>query len=712
MLARAQRYGVLLKQYGLRRCVFRFSHDLLRKHGLLKRKFPAWRWEDRPLSYWLGGDVPSEPDQFRAFRERSDVSFFFAAGKLPEVPSQWAQSAIEEADNFLAGKVKYFSWRWGEVNSPDIDFFTNPFTGQSDTPDRHWCDLADFDESRGDIKYLWEPSRFCWAYALSRAYAATGDEKYPEAFWRAFELWMDGNPPQMGINWQCGQEIAIRMMACVFAFHTFSKSTHTTDERIAKMICMLAGSAERITGNINYARAQMGNHATTEAAGLYTVGLLFPELKDADKWRKLGKYVLDDEAKQFCWPDGSYTQHSMNYQRLMLQDYLWCMQLGRINNDSLSQLTEQRICGSYKFLHQLQDETGCLPNYGPNDGALIIQLNGCDYVDYRPVIGAVHYLFEGKRLYKSGPWDEELLWLYGRDALESPSEPVERTSRDFDIGGYYTFRGDDSWAMIRCHSYANRPNQADILHFDLWWQGVNILRDSGSFTYFDPEQGWNLNFVSTAVHNAVVLGGVDQMIKGPRFRWFSLVQSKCDGRQMQDGLETWQGEHYGYNRLPSNATHRRTLCKVSENCWLIIDDIFGVGIENCELIWQLADGDYQIDGQGICLDTPAGKVSLQVKTSRSGASVSVEKGQEDDGRAGWESLYYGKRTPVPTMRIAIECELPLRFVTLVDLGGDWNIADTNISTEIILEASDGGRLQIQLLKPCCDGQVIQQVIKS
>ena len=118
---------------------------------------------------------------------------------------------------------------------------------------------------------------------------------------------------------------------------------------------------------------------------------------------------------------------------------------------------------------------------------------------------------------------------------------------------------------------------ADMLHLDLWWRGINLLRDSGSFSYYDPAENWDRHFLSTAAHNTLTVGGAEQMIKGTRFRWHSLVESRCLGRRRGKDIELWEGEHYGYRRLPSQATHRRTIGRLGEECWLVVDDVLGAG---------------------------------------------------------------------------------------------------------------------------------------
>jgi len=670
-VGRMRRCLAFVRQYGLRRCAFRVTHDLRRRSGLLKRHFPAWRWEDRPLASWLRPQTPSTPHEYRRYRIALGSNFFFPSGRPPAPPKQWTAGAVSEARELLQGRFRYFSSRFGELGSPP-DWFLNPFTGQRAAADPHWCDLDDFEASRGDVKYIWEPSRFSWAYALARAYASEPCEEFAQGFWRLLESWMAANPPQIGPNWMCGQEVAIRLLACLFALHVLAGSPETTDERFASLVVLVAASAERIAGNIDFARAQMGNHAVSEAAGLWTVGVLFPELKHADTWRKVGRRVLEDEVRQFNYSDGSYTQHSTNYQRLMLHNYVWCLRLGELNGEAFSPLVRDRISSSYRFLYELQDPAhGQLPNYGPNDGALILPLSSCRYRDYRPVLGAAHYLFTGEQLYETGPWSEEMMWLFGDDALRSTVKPLERSGRAFQVGGYYTLRGRDTWGMVRCHSYRSRPNQADMLHLDVWWRGLNLLRDSGSFTYYDPECGWNHYFVSTAAHNTVEVGGVDQMIKGPRFQWYSLLRSQVLGRRSDGEIEIWAGEHDGYTRLVSDAVHRRAISRVGDRYWLVIDDVLGAGDESVILHWQLPDVEYEKRPDELVLRTPGGSCLLTVRSTAREWIWDVYRGVDEPGRrAGWDSQAYGIKEPALTVQVRAVAALPVRFCSVLALDTD------------------------------------------
>lgn len=671
-----QRLDALVRQYGLQRCAFRAWYDFRRRRGWLQRRFPHWAWPERPLADWLRPGHPADPESYLAARQQAAPPFFFPLGQAPAAPAIWRRDAVRRADDVLAGRFCYFQHLVGHLGFPEPAWFKNPLTGRATDAASHWLERSDFSPALGDIKVIWEPSRCLWVYDLARAYAVAGDERYPSAFWNLVASWRRANPPQMGPNWQCGQEIAIRTLALVFGLHAFWRSPAATAQEVADLVVLLAASAERIAGNIAYARAQMGNHATSEAAALVTVGRLFPELAGSPRWLALGKRVLADESRLFHWPDGSYVQHSLNYHRLMLDAYLWTGALGRLHDDPLPPTVQERFDASWEFLYQLQDPAnGRVPNYGPNDGAQAVPLHGCGYLDHRPTLDACCALSRGHRCYPDGPWSEKTSWLCGAlipndaAAVKSPY----RRGRWFASGGYDTFRGRESWGMVRCHTYRNRPNQADMLHFDLWWRGLNILRDSGTYTYYDPEQGWDQYFRSTAAHNTVRVGATDQMLKGARFQWHSLVASQRILRDAAGELEIWTGEHRGYRRLPSRAIHGRTICRCQDDCWIVIDEIRGRGREHVELFWHLHDAPLALADSRWRLDTAQGPVSFHLACNAP-FELRAFTGEDSTVRAGWESLYYGERTPAPTMRVAVGGPLPVRFITLVGFTSALEIA--------------------------------------
>jgi len=236
------------------------------------------------------------------------------------------RTLISQADEIVDGKFRMFS---GEPAEIKLTF---------DQPLQHWTvyetgkkSLSTFISPYNDIKFIWEPARFGWAYTLGRAYHLTKNETYAKAFWRYFETFTEGNPPNLGPHWMNGQEVAIRLMAFVWASQVFGTPpvdgeetvAASSAERRARLAGAVAAHAARILPTLLYARAQNNNHLVTEAAGLYTAGLALSDYPRASRWRALGWRWLNWAFRRQVSDYGEYIQHSTNYHRVMLQAALW-----------------------------------------------------------------------------------------------------------------------------------------------------------------------------------------------------------------------------------------------------------------------------------------------------------------------------------------------------------------------------------------------------
>lgn len=120
-------------------------------------------------------------------------------------------TTVCSAEELLKGYLTYFSHRKFHVGSPP-DWFMNPVTGKKIVADcQHWSRLDDFNLTAGDIKTLWEASRFDWAILLARAWRLTGDFRFVHALNDWTGDWIRQNPLNLGPNWKCGQEASIRL---------------------------------------------------------------------------------------------------------------------------------------------------------------------------------------------------------------------------------------------------------------------------------------------------------------------------------------------------------------------------------------------------------------------------------------------------------------------------------------------------------------------
>lgn len=659
MRLRTLRY--LYRYHGPEWIWFRLLYALRVRSGRLRRRMPATAWHDHPLEAFLKARTLAEPDAYFDHRRACAPVFFFSESAWERDCSssfaEWDATGcppVSLAEDLIKGKFRYFERDEAKLGSPP-DWHRNAFSGERAPVDRHWSEIGDF--QFGDIKLIWEPSRFAFAYALVRAYRRAGDERYPEMFWQLVEDWRGKNPPQTGVNWKCGQEIALRVMAWLFGLYGFLGSPATTAERVAAMAQMVAVSGKRIEANLDYALSQRNNHGISEGVGLWTIGLLFPEFEQSSRWSELGSRVLEQLGKELIYDDGSFAQHSVNYHRLMLHDLLWAIRLGDICGQPLSGALRERVARACEWLYLIQDEiSGRAPNYGQNDGALVLPLNNGNYRDFRPVVQAVHYLCTGSRCYPPGPWDEDLFWLFGPEALESPVAHPERKSHSADKGGYYTLRSRDGLAFVRCATYRDRPGQADMLHVDLWWRGQNVALDPGTYSYNAPAP-WNNSLAHSAFHNTVTVDGLDQMDRVGKFLWLPWVKSRVicfDHSRTRDFIH-WEGEHDGYMRLKNPVSHRRAILQLPDEKWVILDKLQSTGMHRYRLHWLLMDAPCEWDRERglLTLFVDGGPFFVHLGVSAKEWEASLVRADSSTAR-GWHSPCYNYREPALSVAMTAE----------------------------------------------------------
>ena len=659
MLAQLRRAQQLQRHFGSSWLAYRAAYSLRLRSGALRRATPAIPWERAPLAASLADPALADPPAYLAYRRQTAPRFFFDPAAQPSYQplfARWdgagASQPVQEAEDLLAGRMRYFEHTVLDAGYPPR-WNRNAVTGQEAPADRHWSQISDF--GFGDIKVIWEPGRFGFAFTLMRAYWRTGDARYAEAFWRLVEDWHAHNPPNLGPQWKCGQETSLRVLAWCFGLYGSLHSPAATPARVALMAQMIAASGARIEANFDFALSQRNNHGISEALGLWTIGVLFSELKPAARWAEQGRKALEVQARELIYDDGAFSQHSVNYQRLMLHDYAWALRLGDVLGQPFSAGLRARVARSAELLYQLQDlASGATPYFGQNDGALVLPLSSCDARDFRPVVAALVYLAAGTRRYPSGPWDEDLLWLFGPSALDAPIEAPAQTDLAAPEGGCYTLRSASGFAFMRCGSFRHRPSQADLLHVDLWQRGQNVALDAGTYSYNAPAP-WDNVLAGSAFHNTVTVDGLDQMERAGRFLWlpWARATARCQLRSAAGALAYWEGEHDGYSRLKDPVSHRRAVVQLGAEHWLVLDSLTSAAAHRYRLHWLLADAPWQWDEAAgrLALDTPQGAYGISLGTTAgAAASYSLARAQSHSPR-GWQAPYYGVRIPALSLEM-------------------------------------------------------------
>jgi asparagine synthase (glutamine-hydrolysing) len=223
--------------------------------------------------------------------------------------------------------------------------------------------------------------------------------------------------------------------------------------------------------------------------------------------------------------------------------------------------------------------------------------------------------------------------------------------------------------MIRAAHYRDRPNQADQLHLDVWWQGINVACDSGAYLY-NGTPPWQNALATTAVHNTVGVDEQDQMTRAGRFLWLDWAQASCEVvRSPHQQIERWRGSHNGYRRLDSRLDHVREVLRLGDDHWLVRDSLVGQKSHRFRLHWLLANFPHRWEEATgrLRLETPAGEYVVQVGSTTGHAQASIVVGDPNSTR-GWRSRYYGDREPAISLALEM-AGVEARFWTLLGPAG-------------------------------------------
>lgn len=511
------------------------------------------------------------------------------------------------------------------------DWFYNPLTHKNfPEPQKPWHQLPDFSEEVGDIKGIWEASRLDWIFKFINQEKREPKSNALDILDAWLNDWCIHNPAYIGPNWKCGQEASIRVMHIIAGLIGLDK-LKTPSKNLLDFIEI---HLQRIEPTIDYAIAQDNNHGTSEAVALYIGGALLNTLRPHSKyknWQKLGLKWLENRAQKLIMPDGGFSQYSVNYHRVMLDSYCLAeIVRERLNQARFSSKFYSRLEKATNWLYVLTQENGDAPNLGANDGARLIPISDTDYRDFRPSVQLASTLFCDFSYYQDvGAYDEVLDFFI---LIKKPNKKFLLPGKNcfYSKSGLITAQKARFFLTFKLPVFKFRPSQSDVLHLDLWWNGQNVLRDGGTYSYNTTFEDLNY-FSGVSSHNTVQFDNHQQMPRLSRFlfgAWLKPVDLKYHPNKFGCGYVDYLG-----------CKHIRNI-EISETLIKVEDQISGFK-DQAILRWRLKPGNWLLDENTI---------------SNGLISVSIQSDGEFSMRLtiGEESRYYYQKTPLPVLEIVFK----------------------------------------------------------
>lgn len=518
----------------------------------------------------------------------------------------------------------------------------------------------------GDIKYVWEPSRFQHLSFL--AFAANAEE-HSDYIVRSLESWLDANPYLSGVHWTSSLELAERVISWAFLYPRIANHVARDQNFRRRWLDSIYLHLSRIHRKLSlYSSAN--NHLIGELVGLFVGASCFNFWPECSSWRDRAQKLLEREICLQVGEDGVNREQAMSYHLFTMELFLLAFAIGRNTGSPFTKEYVQRLRGMAGFVDAVATSDGDLPWYGDSDDARGFLLSE-DESGLEVAMQLAGLLFA------------EPQWLRLRSTATAAARalvPDLLGSLDQIPHGSASSRElfpDTGLACVRSHDNNIRllmdfgplgfigtaaHGHADALSIWLSLDNEYFLVDAGTYAYHS-HPAWRTFFRGTAAHNTARVDGRNQSEMAGRFLWSARANTRLLQFEENSGKVTLEAEHDGYLRLDDPVIHRRRVSFDRATGNVSVEDTFRcTGRHEVELFFHLhedanvlaiSDGEARIDwhGRHIVFSSPDRKSSWDVFCG------------SDDPRLGWRSRRFNRKQPINTLRIHSQIEGTTTFCT-------------------------------------------------
>lgn len=487
-----------------------------------------------------------------------------------------------------------------------------------------------------DIKNIWELSRFQFLPTLIKAFETYGDEKYALCARTLIHDWILKNPLAKGKNWQNTMEAAIR--ACNFSLAWFflkNSNSWKNENWQKKFLTSILEHGKFISRNLEYGPGFNTNHLIADLTGLLALGMLFPQFKEARKWRATAIKELTFEMQNQVYEDGVDYEASISYHRLVCEFFGTSALLCKLNEIYLPEDFLNKLEKMFEFIFYCTKPNESTPQIGDND-------DGRLFIDHKHLNWLAAELFP-------------LNTKFVQDEGNNNETKEQKQSKGFNYGKIYIMRRNDFYCIVNAGEGGQNGNSGhahnDTFSFELSAEGEDFIVDPGTFVYTGDIKERN-RFRGTQMHNTTMIDNEEQN----RFRRDSIFSmhndaktqiNKWDSNETADILDA---EHYGYKRLKNPVVHRRIFEFDKKNLALVITDNFiGKGEHELEFNFHFAAG-VEVKKNGEKIEAIKNSIKLEIHLPQELAENLVIHDDEI-------SPSYGVKIPSKTATIKIKCDI-------------------------------------------------------
>jgi hypothetical protein len=600
------------------------------------------------------GDFPAAKVAYLVYRRTfSPVKWKTMASDEPVAPVEATDSTGDAICEHQIPDIPFHIYGNVADMGKNFDWYKNPVSPSSPnyTVEFTWCVVG----------------RTLWWESLADAYWKTHNEKYAVEWVNELNDFVTKVPmPDDTVDVESGSvpsiwrglETSVRMyQSWPYAYFRFLNSpSFTPDAQWTYLKSCYEHGLRLKLGLQNHERS--GNHVTSEAYGLYSVGALYPELRNAEGWRKDAVERLTFEMNRIVPPDGMEAELTPTYHVGAMDECLGPLQLAKLNHLPIPAEFTTKIMSMYRALVLIMDQEG-------HD----VPTNDSEIIDAR---------WEAKRGLQLA--DDPLLKWAASKGAKGVAPPA---STMLAYAGFYAMRSgwnpDDLFLFFRAGPIGIGHEHQDMLQVDLNAWGKKLLIDEGRHAY--DQSILRYYCLGTSAHNTVIVDGKwqhrppnkpttdPQPVSNP---WVvTPLFDYVDGTYDQGYQTAVYDPHKQYMPLDwagkpdFSVSHTRRVLFLKPAYALVVDTLDGTGTHTFDAHFHLDAPKAKIDPEtqaAFSLNTDHVQVGLY-PLERENLVTNIIQGQKDPP-LGWIANETETR-PIPTVRFRKHQDAPAIFATFL-----------------------------------------------
>lgn len=516
----------------------------------------------------------------------------------------------------------------------------------------------------GDIKYVWELSRFYHLPILAINSVQNHDKELANKIQNQLKEWINQNPYLMTINWKSGIEIGIRLINWSISISILNKKGYLNESFKNIYRKSVFEHAYYLKFHLSkYSSAN--NHLIAELVGLMFAGHHLGN-KIGDKWFD---YAYNELAKQIdnqFMSDGGNREQAIHYHTLTLDLYQVAYKLLQNRGEKISENLSERIEIAGDFLENYFKHLGANIEFGDSDSSFVLYNPfDKDFDHYESVITTSSIEFSDKRtiLTKNKRIDFRNQLFYSNKKLNKINYKQLKGEKSFSYkyledSGYFFIKNKKTKVVFDVGFLGMGKmaahGHADALHVSLSMNNQPILVDPGTYQYHRKYEKWRNYFRSTAAHNTITINGMSQAELLGRMNWGKRYNVNIEEVYDSNDKFIAVASHDGYKSQKTDVFHRRRVIVNKESDVINIDDDLK-GKEEFQYDFHLhfhpSVTDIELLSNMVVIKTGKQKLVIENERFKNAKLFYADKSIP----LGWYSPNYDELIPTNTLKLQGNC---------------------------------------------------------